>query len=176
MRLDFAGAEQGGLANLQPESGRASSLGVHKSPRPRPASDRWLYRWGSRRGDWGRGGRRDRRSHRRGIRWHRRRGNHSATATAILNGLREAPPSRNWPTRAVRCSIFNIRVRCRGCIAWANDNRRGTRSVAARGLARRYLNPHFKIAGTIPRLRPNGSVISRRPSWQTRVSIAMRCL
>jgi len=31
------------------------------------------------------GGRRDRRS----IRWHRRRGNRSATATAILNGSRE---------------------------------------------------------------------------------------
>ena len=49
--------------------------------------------------------------------------------------------------RAARCSIFNIRFRCRGCIAWANHNRRGTRSIAARGLARRYLNPHFKIAG-----------------------------
>jgi hypothetical protein len=45
---------------------------------------------------------------------------------------RAAPPSRNWPTRAARCSIFNIRFRCRGCIAWANDNRSGTRSVAAR--------------------------------------------
>ena len=43
--------------------------------------------------------------------------------------------------RAARCSIFNIRFRCRGCIAWANHNRRGTRSIAARGLARRYLNP-----------------------------------
>jgi len=40
---------------------------------------------GNRRGDWGCGGRRDRRS----IRWHRRRGDNSATATAILNGLRE---------------------------------------------------------------------------------------
>jgi len=173
MRLDFAGAEQGGLANLQPESGRASSLGVHKSPRPRPASDRWLYRCGKP-------------TRRLGLRRAAGPAQHPMASPARRQlrhrhrdtewVARAAPPSRNWPTRAVRCSIFNIRFRCRGCIAWANDNRRGTRSVAARGLARRYLNPHFKIAGSIPRSLSNGSVTSRRPSWQTRASIAMRCL
>ena len=172
MRLDFAGAEQGGLANLQPESGRASSLGVHKSPRPRPASDRWLYRCGKP-------------TRRLGLRRAAGPAQHPMASPARRTlrhrhrdtewVARAAPPSRNWPTRAVRCSIFNIRVRCRGCIAWANDNRRGTRSVAARGLARGYLNSTSRSRGP-SRVRGRMVVISRRPSWQTRASIAMRCL
>jgi hypothetical protein len=91
-----------------------------------------LFSGRSRRGDWGCGGRRDRRSHRRGIRWHRPARQPLRRHRDTEWVARAAPPSRNWPTRAARCSIFNIRFRCRGCIAWANDNRSGTRSVAAR--------------------------------------------
>ena len=127
---------------------------------PRPASDRWLYLCGSR----------------RGIRWHRRRGNHSATATAILNGSRERHHHRVIGQRGplgarYLTSGFDVADASHGL----TQSERYPVSCGARASSPDILTP-LKIRGDHPAFAVERYVISRRPSWQTRASIAMRCL